>query len=60
MSPDITELLQTVFWLAVTVAGVLMMMVVMSRANGSDPGDADEPMGDMVDVRALMKRWEDD
>ena len=40
-------------------AGIIITIVVMSNTNQIHEHD-DEPLGDMVDVKDLMRRWEND
>lgn len=61
--------LRTVFTFLIGVAGglVIASLLTVARQNTEDDGPPtitippvpyDEPMGDMVDVRRVMKRWE--
>ena len=39
-------------------AGAIITIAITSKVNHLDDRD-DEPMGDMVDVKGLMKRWDE-
>ena len=54
-----TDILITVVALIGLAAGVIITIVVMSNTNQIHEHD-DEPLGDMVDVKDLMRRWEND
>ena len=54
-----TDIMITVVALIGLAAGIIITIVVMSNANQIHEHD-DEPLGDMVDVKDLMRRWEND
>lgn len=46
-------------WAAFLAIGGLFVAAVLGRLNGIKETDEDEPIGDMVDVKSLIQKWED-
>ncbi len=55
-----TDIMITVVALIGLAAGVIITIVVMSNANQIHEHEEHEPLGDMVDVKDFMRRWEND
>ena len=55
-----TDIMIAVVALIGLAAGVIITIVVMSNANQIHEHEEHEPIGDMVDVKDLMRRWEND
>lgn len=45
--------------IAVCMLGLLYLAALLSRVNDITETDKDEPLGDMVDVRSLINKYED-
>jgi hypothetical protein len=47
--------------IALAVAAALLIALVwcISRMNKIEETNEDEPVGDMIDVKAFLQRWED-
>jgi uncharacterized membrane protein len=45
--------------IAVCIIGLLYLAAVFSRVNDIVETEIDEPLGDMVDVRSLINKYED-
>ena len=55
-----TDIMIAVVALIGLAAGVIITIMVMSNANQIHEHEEHEPIGDMVDVKDLMRRWEND
>ena len=47
-------------WAAFILIGGLFVAAVLGRLNGIEETDENEPLGDMVDVRAIINKYSED